>query len=498
MPARPPKGVSLGLEDETDFGSDEDTMDTVGEIVETSAAVWYPGMPEPEATDKKSSKWRSKDKKGSLSSGSSLSRSRKGSGLGDAKVVVTDTSPAQSVADTASLASRSVMSFKKEKGKNSMFGKFFKKKDFDGASVAGMSRINDSVESFGSAQPSDMCESCAGLAVKAGLISAHMHTPELINAAPMPPTHTPVPYRGAPPSGPLPSVPPLPPIGAAARAQRRAPPATPSQRPNVGTSSRYPASDNSGDPLLRGVGSVGQPSIAGSDDTHDRRPVSPAAAPLHAQVLGLIPSDDGHTEIPPARFSPSPAISPVESSDLVGFLVPPFPTTEPTLEGTTILSTTVMRRVPLPAAQAEKWAKSFRSSQSSSNSTSSRRSIWQTHQLVLTSFRLGGSPTATPDPSTEAITRTVAQLHLFAFNTPPRGRSSSTSLNSNSTSGRLRPTASMEGAGKVEVDRRAVKSDTIAGVWEGDEESTPGRKWVLKVRFGDDEVDEWLCDMPSG
>ena len=50
---KPPRpAVSLGLEDEVDFGSDEDLMEVVGEISLPASQAWYPGRPESPPKDK--------------------------------------------------------------------------------------------------------------------------------------------------------------------------------------------------------------------------------------------------------------------------------------------------------------------------------------------------------------------------------------------------------------------------------------------------------------
>jgi hypothetical protein len=48
----PKPAVSLGLEDEVEFGSDEDLMEVVGEIPMPAHEAWYPGRPDPPPKEK--------------------------------------------------------------------------------------------------------------------------------------------------------------------------------------------------------------------------------------------------------------------------------------------------------------------------------------------------------------------------------------------------------------------------------------------------------------
>ena len=59
-----PKNMSLGLEDEVDFGSDEDLMDDVGEIhIPDTTSSWYPGRPESPPPPSTTTSFRGKYKK---------------------------------------------------------------------------------------------------------------------------------------------------------------------------------------------------------------------------------------------------------------------------------------------------------------------------------------------------------------------------------------------------------------------------------------------------
>lgn len=183
---RPPaRGVSLGLEEEVEFGSDEDLMENVGEIDVPITNTWYPGRPDSPKGKKgkglptigESAVYGSKSSLVTSSSTSSRSRSGfmgkkdKTRGLGDARLVIPEDfvamSPSPSIEMASSVSGRisreasemsvstgsvsSKMGLKKDKNKSKVFGKLFgKKKDEDNASAGGRSMASDSVESFGS------------------------------------------------------------------------------------------------------------------------------------------------------------------------------------------------------------------------------------------------------------------------------------------------------------------------------------------------------------
>lgn len=225
-------------------------------------------------------------------------------------------------------------------------------------------------------------------------------------------------------------------------------------------------------------------------------------------------SGKSQQSLPPPSAFPEPAKAAEhpfhgESTKLSDLLLPPFPTSESVLETITILSANVMRRMPTSQSSPDKRSKSLRPGTASSIATSfgsaPRKAMWQTHQLVLTSFRINEtSPYTSPNPALEVgssnhrrqtSTQTIAHLHLFAYNTASKSSSRPGSATTNKK--RL---GSLEGAVKVEVDRQVISAITTAGVWESSDEAeadTLGRKWILRVRFGEDQ-EEWLCDMPTG
>lgn len=238
------------------------------------------------------------------------------------------------------------------------------------------------------------------------------------------------------------------------------------------------------------------PQIYASDYADpDRQPAHPPSA-FSRSHLALSQTSD--------RLAQPPA------NQLSNLLIPPFPTTEAALDTTTILTATVMRRMPVAHPSPDRRGKAFRPGTGSSIATSfgaPRKAIWQTHQLVLTSFRVNeASPQTSPDPNRtegerahhrQASTQTIAHLHLFAYNNPPKA--TPPRPGSSAAAGKKR-LGSLEGAVKVEVDRQVIGPTTIAGVWETSDEAesdTLGRKWILRVRLSEDQ-EEWLCDMPTG
>ena len=195
---------------------------------------------------------------------------------------------------------------------------------------------------------------------------------------------------------------------------------------------------------------------------------------------------------PPAIAGPPTPENSFSSSDkMLSLLLPGYPTTEAALEGVTILSATVMRRMPMFGSKSI----FLRSGSVGVNGTPFRgKAPWQTHQLLLTSLRLDQN---TPEQDTSGTgprsTQTIAFLHLFGHTSrSPVKPGPSVSFNK-----RVSP----EVIPKVEVERMAIGPATTAGVWENDDtaelERSAGRKWVLKVKFAE-EQEEWLCDMPTG
>lgn len=184
----------------------------------------------------------------------------------------------------------------------------------------------------------------------------------------------------------------------------------------------------------------------------------------------------------------------VQSDALVHFLLPSFPTIPTAIEGISILSTTVMRRL---VSGAHKKSGSLGSGFKGSgvglpaigSSNDPKKYIWIKHLLVLTSFHVNGEET---NPSTKVVGasgQTIAHVHLFGY-APP------------STSAKRPGSAGVENGGMTgvgaEVDREAIQADTAVGVWEGDEyNGGGGRRWVLRINSSA-MAEEWLCDMPNG
>jgi len=196
--AQPAKGVSLGLEDEVDVGSDEDLMENIGEIEVASSGGWYPGKPDSPPSQNRKSKanagrasafntlsLKSTGSKVSLSSQSTnkpkpsiLGRHRdKERGLGDAELVLPDNFDPAELGLTGSGHSRQASEDSKtsskltglsrshgtsaKKGeKRGMFGRMFGKKKDDEILSVGSVRSLESVDSFSSgSRPSETRES---------------------------------------------------------------------------------------------------------------------------------------------------------------------------------------------------------------------------------------------------------------------------------------------------------------------------------------------------
>ncbi|OCF78181.1 hypothetical protein I204_00118 [Kwoniella mangroviensis CBS 8886] len=201
--------------------------------------------------------------------------------------------------------------------------------------------------------------------------------------------------------------------------------------------------------------------------------------------------------------------SPMLSSDIVSVLLPSFPSSLSALSSIQILQATVIRQtIPssnnhngsgMPDKEKSNSIRSLTSVLSSSNngnSSNSNKPIWITQQLVLTSFKVGGStPQSTPDPNeylSPSRSRTVAHLHLFSV----PGTSSSTG-GSSQTFGRRPSLPSNAMNEEVELERRIVSKESTAGVWNHDEN---GRKFVMRLGF-ENETDqsqadnEWIVEM---
>ncbi|OCF42390.1 hypothetical protein I317_03765 [Kwoniella heveanensis CBS 569] len=198
---------------------------------------------------------------------------------------------------------------------------------------------------------------------------------------------------------------------------------------------------------------------------------------------------------------PLPPPSPLSAglSDITSVLLPTFPASVASLSSIQILSATVIRRVffsgssGMPDKERGGSIKSLASVLSgganvhNAGPAASRKPMWITQQLVLTSFKVGGStPQATPDPNEyserSSSCRTISHLHLF--NIP--GSSGNPSNKSPSKSSPI----GLEG----EIERQMIRADSTAGVWEDDEGK---RKCVMRISFGREaEGDsEWVVEM---
>ncbi|ORX36479.1 hypothetical protein BD324DRAFT_651717 [Kockovaella imperatae] len=179
---------------------------------------------------------------------------------------------------------------------------------------------------------------------------------------------------------------------------------------------------------------------------------------------------------------------PVPTLQLVHFLLPSFPTSPSSVESTTILSSMVMRR--LGGLASSRSRTSLRPGTGSSSGSQGKKAIWQSHQLVLRSFRLE-DPAQGSSSSSRAGSgaRTIAHLHLFSTITRAK-------------SGQLVKVQSWaQSTDPSEVERRSISQQTMAGVWDvtsdGEnkkDSSDKVRKWVMRVTWEDEE---WLCDMPN-
>jgi len=198
--AQPSRGVALGLEDEVEFGSDEDLMDTIGEIEVTSSGGWYPGMPDLPSQSRSKTKVfdrgsgfntrlgasASKVSLSSQSTGKSrpsiLGRHKdRNKGLGDAKLVMPQGLDAAALglstgsdryaqnghsrqvsedSMTSSKMTGSSMSLAtsgKKGERKGMFGRMFGKKRDDEILSVGSVRSLESITSFGSGRYSEDC-----------------------------------------------------------------------------------------------------------------------------------------------------------------------------------------------------------------------------------------------------------------------------------------------------------------------------------------------------
>ncbi|WVF66911.1 hypothetical protein IAT40_001654 [Kwoniella sp. CBS 6097] len=222
---------------------------------------------------------------------------------------------------------------------------------------------------------------------------------------------------------------------------------------------------------------------------------------------------------------PLPPPSPLSAGlgDITSVLLPTFPASIASLSSIQILSATVIRRVfitgssGIPENQRGGSIKSLASVLSGGHNThnaaptASPRPMWITQQLVLTSFKVGGStPQATPDPNEYSergsSTRTIAHLHMFnvpgSSNPTTKSPSKSSPIGlgigpgSSQSFGR-RPSLTSGGAEEGEIERQMIRGDCTAGVWEDDEGK---RKCVMRISFGREAEGEgeWVVEMRNG
>ncbi|KAK8861232.1 hypothetical protein IAR55_002051 [Kwoniella newhampshirensis] len=276
--------------------------------------------------------------------------------------------------------------------------------------------------------------------------------------------------------------------------------------------------------------------------------IGPAESPslFNKGILGKFPDIpfDAHTPVAHiADPKPRPSIVSIATdssgvaaepisiafADITSVLLPTFPASLASLDSIQILSATVIRRTFTTSGMPDKEkSSSIRSlagmlpsgaSNSSAIPNTPKKPLWITQQLVLTSFKVGGSsPSATPDlagyptSNSSAIressnSRTIAHLHLFTVHgSGPGGKSSTGSGNiglgiSSSQSFGQRPRGgslmASGGADENEVARKMIKGESTAGVWD---ELDGKRKFVMRVGFGGQEAKgeddmEWVVEM---
>lgn len=195
--------------------------------------------------------------------------------------------------------------------------------------------------------------------------------------------------------------------------------------------------------------------------------------------------------------APSPFLNPA----LTSILLPSFPATPSSLENIQILSTTVIRRTRSSSVEKER-SSSLRNLAGGlgNGSPSSKRPIWVSQQMVLTSFKIGGNtPVGSPNPEATPVipsesgtdgAKTTAHLHIFSIPTvtPRSSLKSSTSP--------IKPSPPQP---QVELERMMLKADSTAGFWE---EDSGERKFVMRIGFGygkgeekEGEGVEWIVEM---
>ncbi|AFR98881.1 hypothetical protein C343_06872 [Cryptococcus neoformans C23] len=195
--------------------------------------------------------------------------------------------------------------------------------------------------------------------------------------------------------------------------------------------------------------------------------------------------------------TPSPFLSPA----LTSIILPSFPTSPSSLENIQILSATVIRRTHSSSIGKEK-SSSLRNLAGglANGSSPSKKPVWVSQQMILTSFKIGGNtPVGSPNPeaapvitseSGTDVTKTTAHLHLFSIpTTSPRS-----SLKSSTS-----PVKPSPPQPQVELERMMLKADSTAGFWE---EASGERKFVMRIGFGYGEGEEkegegveWIVEM---
>nr|KIR83556.1 hypothetical protein I308_06220 [Cryptococcus tetragattii IND107] len=196
--------------------------------------------------------------------------------------------------------------------------------------------------------------------------------------------------------------------------------------------------------------------------------------------------------------APSPFLNPA----LTSILLPSFPATPSSLENIQILSTTVIRCTRSSSVEKERSSslRNLAGGFGNGSSSSSKRPIWVSQQMVLTSFKVGGNtPVGSPNPEATPVipsesgtdgAKTTAHLHIFSIPTvtPRSSLKPSTSP--------IKPSPPQP---QVELERMMLKADSTAGFWE---EDSGERKFVMRIGFGygkgeekEGEGVEWIVEM---
>ncbi|ODO04903.1 hypothetical protein I350_05513 [Cryptococcus amylolentus CBS 6273] len=224
--------------------------------------------------------------------------------------------------------------------------------------------------------------------------------------------------------------------------------------------------------------------------------------PVTKAILNKFPEapdagvQNGHAKSRPTLDIPSPV-----DSGLYSVLLPPYPTSLPSLENVSILSATVIRREvsSVPEKQRSTSLSSLAGGMGGGNN-GAKKLVWTSRQMVLTSFKVGGNtPSASPKdeyPSEgDAPVKTIANLHIFSLplNTPSSAASPLRSRNRSDSSSS--PPGSSH---QTELERMTLKGESTAGFWE---DAGGERKHVLRIGFGYEARNrdgvEWIVEMRS-